>query len=112
MKTQKGFLLIELMVSFTILSIMLCACGHFFVYTSKAYQSARSRLRSMQSVQNNIESFWLQQTPFEDTAQMINLLLPQAGIHLPDVGTHLVYAAFQITHETGTSIIPGYVYEK
>lgn len=112
MKEYKGFLLIELMISLTILTITLCAYGHFFIYINKVYRMARNRLVAIQQIQNNIERSWLHMpTHNVHSVSTVHLPLPHGDIHLPDSGIQLVYKAFHIAHEAGVSIIPGYIYE-
>lgn len=86
--TVSGFLLIEFLISFTILSLVCVFCAYAFFSVIKEYKDARQRLRIIVSVHNYAESQWACRHPIKLQSDLINHVQVRSfehGIVLPNM---------------------------
>lgn len=118
MGKRKGFLLIECIVSFGILSFAVLLFAQFFSQVISCYQEAQDRLYALQIAQNSIEQMWQgNQLPQEKGDVIIQVkqwpILAAAPADLPDNKVRLVYQAVQVSKRVGKPMftLSGYLYE-
>ncbi len=118
MEKKKGFLLIEFIVSFGILSFAILLFAQFFLLVVGCYQEAQERLYAVQMAQNCVEQAWKGDKPSVHKEDKINIQIKHwpilAGVppDLPHGNVHLVYQAFQVSRANRVIFtLPGYLYE-
>ena len=118
MEKRKGFLLIEFIVSFGILSFAILLFAQFFLLVVGCYQEAQERLYAVQMAQNSIEQAWKGDKPSMHKEDKINVqvkhwpILAEVPPDLPHGDVHVVYQAFQVSRANKVIFtLPGYLYE-
>ncbi len=119
MEKRKGFLLIEFIVSFGILSFVILLFTQFFLLVVGSYQDAHERLKALQAIQNSIEEAWKGNQPSGVRVGKVDIQVKQWPVlaivpsDLPYSQLSVVYQAFQASKQTNKVILsmPGYLYE-
>lgn len=85
---SRGFLLIECMLAFAVLSLSILICAHSFLSVVREYRHAKERLELLNQAQYIIESSWMSNVDvplISNNKIMITTEAVEGGIVLPTI---------------------------